>query len=241
MTNDLTLYRCRNGIKLVDPVKTCNGNLPVEKNISPIFFDIRCNMALMVDQEVIYQANDKSASFSNVELSEYIGKSITHFHDKATTQPAIKNNIAVMEEDNLKIFNELIYQPDGLIQECLSIKLPLYNDDEQTIGIACFGIMHHRDNFAECLTEILKLGILNQSSFAMLSAQPLKIGEVHLATRESQCVRLAVRGKTAHESARMLNLSKRTVECYLENAKFKLNVNSKQELIDKVFDHVTHQ
>jgi DNA-binding CsgD family transcriptional regulator len=45
---------------------------------------------------------------------------------------------------------------------------------------------------------------------------------------------LLTRGKTAKESAKILNVSHRTIEHRLEKMRAKLNAASKSELIDKV-------
>lgn len=48
-----------------------------------------------------------------------------------------------------------------------------------------------------------------------------------LSSREKECVRLLLRGKSAKETAGILNLSFRTVEHYLENVKGKLRCQYK--------------
>ena len=60
---------------------------------------------------------------------------------------------------------------------------------------------------------------------------------VYLSKRETQCVNLLVRGKTAKMIAQNLGVSQRTVEHYLENIKLKLSVDSSSELIDKAMAH----
>ncbi|MDF2577641.1 MAG: hypothetical protein K0S74_1125 [Chlamydiales bacterium] len=54
-----------------------------------------------------------------------------------------------------------------------------------------------------------------------------------LSTQELQCLKLYFMGKTAKETAEIMNLSFRTVEHYLENVKNKLNCTTKRELIEK--------
>lgn len=57
--------------------------------------------------------------------------------------------------------------------------------------------------------------------------------DLNLTRREVQCIRLLLRGYSAGESAKLLSLSKRTVEHYIENIKFKTNCYSKIDLFDK--------
>lgn len=53
----------------------------------------------------------------------------------------------------------------------------------------------------------------------------------YLTTRELECLRWIIVGKTADEISTICNLSRRTVECYLANAKFKFNCNKLTQLV----------
>lgn len=59
---------------------------------------------------------------------------------------------------------------------------------------------------------------------------------MHFDQREREILYWLVRGQTAKHIARKLGVSHRTVEHRLEKIKFKLNVTSRAELIDKVID-----
>jgi DNA-binding CsgD family transcriptional regulator len=59
---------------------------------------------------------------------------------------------------------------------------------------------------------------------------------VSLAPRELQCLENLVKNKTAKESAKILNLSHRTVEAYINNLKQKLGVTYKKELFNLYHD-----
>ncbi len=54
-----------------------------------------------------------------------------------------------------------------------------------------------------------------------------------LSSRQSECLFFLLRGKTAKQIAKILNLSFRTVEEYIEQMKIKLNCSTKSELINK--------
>lgn len=56
---------------------------------------------------------------------------------------------------------------------------------------------------------------------------PKKLAEAHLSLREIDVLKLAADGKTAYESARILNLSARTVNFHVGSAIVKLGVNNK--------------
>jgi DNA-binding CsgD family transcriptional regulator len=58
-------------------------------------------------------------------------------------------------------------------------------------------------------------------------------GDVHLTLQESACLYHLVHGKTAKVTARLLNISPRTVEGYLANIRSKLQCKNKLEIIIK--------
>ncbi len=60
--------------------------------------------------------------------------------------------------------------------------------------------------------------------------------DLKLTTREAECLFLLIRGKSAKEIARFLEISFRTVEGYLENIKYKMEVSSRSELIAKAIE-----
>ena len=57
--------------------------------------------------------------------------------------------------------------------------------------------------------------------------------ETQLSERQSECLFFLLRGKTTKEVAHLLNLSPRTVESYINEIKFKLQCNTKSQLIEK--------
>jgi PAS domain S-box-containing protein len=106
-------------------------------------------------------------------------------------------------------------------------------------------ILHDMENFA-------KFDLIHSNPFSedekgigskpsKNSAENLKVfhefyRQFNLARRESECVYYMVRGMTAKQIGRVTNLSYRTVEFYLSNAKLKLGCRTKQALISKVFE-----
>lgn len=54
----------------------------------------------------------------------------------------------------------------------------------------------------------------------------------HISKREYQCLFLALQGKTAKETAKILNISPRTVEIHIQKVKDKLQCKNKLQLIE---------
>ena len=58
--------------------------------------------------------------------------------------------------------------------------------------------------------------------------------DIQLSKRQAECLFLILRGKTAKEISVLLKLSQRTIESYIDDLKFKLRVNTKNELLEIV-------
>jgi DNA-binding CsgD family transcriptional regulator len=64
----------------------------------------------------------------------------------------------------------------------------------------------------------------------------IEIENQTLSKRQSEILRLVVRGMTMKEIGKILNLSPRTVGHYFETIKMKLNISTRSELISKTVD-----
>ncbi len=105
-------------------------------------------------------------------------------------------------------FNRMKY--GNILMLFITIKAPYYNEKNEIAGV--FGISH------------------------VLSTYDLeKKQNEKLTMRESECLMELIKGKTAVQIAESLDISKRTVESYMENIKGKLGCNNKSELVNKVY------
>ena len=59
-------------------------------------------------------------------------------------------------------------------------------------------------------------------------------GDLYLTRREAECMVQLMRGKTVPQTAKLLQLSSRTVEFYVKNIKIKLKCRTKSELLQKI-------
>lgn len=57
---------------------------------------------------------------------------------------------------------------------------------------------------------------------------------VHLTQRELQCLAFLLQNKTAEETAKLMHVSRRTIEFYLNNIRLKLDYDDKTELLEYV-------
>lgn len=108
-------------------------------------------------------------------------------------------------------------------------KCPLIDHNNSVTGLIYYCRPHQKDEVIRALKQTDHHLHLNPSHYT-LSANPNKYA---LTSRESECVFLLIRGKTAKEIAALLSLSKRTVESYIENIKNKMDCRNKAEILVK--------
>lgn len=126
---------------------------------------------------------------------------------------------------------------DNNVWTCISKKAPLKDDKRNIAG--CINQMSELN-----IPALTKLGINlikentkkfnNQSNSLLLSAEnhcPYK-----LSKRESECLFYLLRGSTAKETAKILEISSKTVEYYIENLKNKFTACTRAELISKAIE-----
>jgi DNA-binding CsgD family transcriptional regulator len=88
------------------------------------------------------------------------------------------------------------------------------------------------DFFNEMITS--KQNFLKKTPIRKYTTEDSSIPNVKLSKRQIDCITYLLKNKTSREMAELMNISSRTAESYIENIKFKLNCNSKLELIGKL-------
>lgn len=80
-------------------------------------------------------------------------------------------------------------------------------------------------------------GDLTNPVVRVRTGSKLNLGEysVWLTSREIQCVLFLMQGKSAKETARLMNISHRTVEGYIDTIKVKLGCRTKLELLSLAY------
>lgn len=145
---------------------------------------------------------------------------------------------------------------DGDIRKTFDRSFPIFNRSGQQVAIAGIaGDITDHLNQNDCLPDMnninnimseinhalseLKLTFCEPTSTnseAVIPGKSYRFGELSLqfSKRQADCINLALKGKTAKEIARELNLSPRTVEEHLTIVKNKLDCLNKIQLISKV-------
>lgn len=115
-------------------------------------------------------------------------------------------------------------------------KYPVYNKKSDIIGTFHYvNLINNLElfNFIEDLTQ-------HQQNIHSQALPSFKIyaqdEKVSLTQREMECLFYSLRGKTAKEIGRLLNISQKTVEAHVEHIKHKFKCYSKPELISKAIE-----
>jgi len=83
-----------------------------------------------------------------------------------------------------------------------------------------------------------ELGMVKKNKTHALPKKSYYVGEaypeLYFTRREAECLFYLMRGLTIVSTAKMLDLSPRTVEFYVKNMKVKVGVRTKNQLVDKL-------
>jgi DNA-binding CsgD family transcriptional regulator len=164
-----------------------------------------------------------------------VGKSLVDVSSKETAMQLIGNCHDVIQVKEPKIYDEINIRKDGLQQQFLSIKLPLYDNQQNVRGVFGVSIVLGRHALADNLNFLQQIGILANTVPATTltcDAQPYSLElTTQLPARELECLRYIMQGYTSKMIARELGLSFRTVESYIRNLKNRLGVATRFELM----------
>ncbi len=148
------------------------------------------------------------------------------------------------DRDAMKKNQSDVLEPVKIAQSTIissrTLKLPIADSSGEVLGV--FGQM---DVLAinSSLSEALSALIACDTRKAAHTHQNLKNYQcdsydknLKLTPRETECLFLLIRGKSAKEIARFLKISPRTVEVYIENIKLKMNISSRSQIVDKALE-----
>ena len=236
ISDEMLIVRSGNGIKLLRPDKSDVDQLSVgtlmELPLNVYFLNNNsenCRINPICIETVGWHSQKRA-----------IGKSIRSIWPDRYASSLIENDRDVIIHNKMKVTEEEVFNENKMGLQALSFKFPWYDINNQIIGV--FGCTIAPDYYpfyslGNSLAILAKTQLLN--TVQPVLPQPEKIThENYFTKRELDVLKLAVRAKTSKEIATHLGLSHRTVEHYLENAKRKIGVSSKSELIDKIIDNI---
>lgn len=216
-----------NGIKLADP-----SSLQIEQISSRTVANIlkkRLNIFFMDLDSKLTDVNEQTVTNCGFQSTlDALGRTARDVAKKDSAEELIDNDRKVIQFHRPQVTDDIFDGLNNCLYNSLTLKFPWYGNDNRLIGVFGCGILLNVHSLADSLMQIAQLGILN------CALPGIKIDDSYLSKRENDCLYHYSRGKTTREIAVILNLSKRTVEHYLENIKNKLGVTTKSELIDKI-------
>lgn len=143
-------------------------------------------------------------------------------------------DIKVMSNKKAHTFLENITDFDQKTHPIITCKVPLTNHRDKVIGVLGLTyLLDHTDLLLEQLI-IKKSPIEIISSVSQNKRSGCSKQKNHgLSKRQVDCIILLTKGMTSKMIAEELNLSKRTIDHYIEMLKIKLKCASKSELVEK--------
>lgn len=221
-----SIRRVGNGVELVNALDT--GLSLIHANEMPF------NIYIVDASSETRYANEMCADIIGYDsIKSALGKSIFDVTSYESAIAVRNHDIQVMRQNNATITEEEL-ERDDYLQRCLSFKYPLYKKDE-IVGVFGCSIFYERDTLTTALAQIVNMGLLDSAPASRLNTK-LKKSLYDFTKREEQCLYYSVRGKSAREIGVVLNLSRRTVEQYLENVKFKMGVRTRSEMLEIGWD-----
>jgi DNA-binding CsgD family transcriptional regulator len=234
----LIIFRHNQGIKLVKPENVTQeaqtqGSFNTGRSVASLstlpfnFYFLNLEGAtLHMNQQCV-----EICGFQSVD--ESLGKSLFDVSDLESAAKLISNSNEVINENKIKIFEEQNIRNDGVSLQFLSVKSPWYNDVNKIIGTFGCSIVLGTQSLADSLQQISNLGLLNPNNYAFSNSIIPCIAHNNeiLSDRESLCVLHLCKGFTMKETAKIVGLSPKTVETYIDRAKQKFKCKNKAELI----------
>lgn len=238
-SNELHIHRFGNGIKLIKPNalnKTHYGwyTKHTVKNLLQMPFSIYFDNT----HGAIQQLNEHNAALCGLaSTNKAIGKHYFNALNTKTAQALLKNDQRVMKKEQLQIFEEEIIHRsnNNAIYQLLSIKMPWYNNQNKVIGMFGCSIILGIDSLADSLALIAKIGLIT-SKENLSSYIGFEKNGMYLSKQQIKCAKFLLSGMSFKEMALQMQLSPRTVECYIDNMKSKLRCRNKTELIIKLYE-----
>jgi DNA-binding CsgD family transcriptional regulator len=213
--DNMFIYPCQDGVKLISFRR--NSKIMYGKLIQLAELHTYTFNTLFIDTKGICKHKNTAAATTFDHNLNNI-----YSHD-------ICNSIVIVEENLPTHFG---------IKPFISFKIPWQNHQNQTIGVFICSILLGTQPLADSIYKIANMGILNFNEKSTLEfnkwTSSKLLSESQLTIRELEIVKHVTNGKTAKKIAEISGLSRRTVEHYVENIKFKLKVSSKSDLIEKV-------
>lgn len=233
--NHFQIYRYGQGIKLINHLhKNDNDGINTGHEIANLFDLPLCIHFSDQDNRIQLLNLTTAETCGFVSIKDAIGRSLQDVSEKNCALRVYHNCNEVMSSKRFKIYEEYVTRNDEVINHCISVKLPWYDEYNNVIGVFGCTVAIGKQSLIDLLMKLSELGILNP-----LISTPREnlayslLDDFKLSKRQSECLKYLIEGNTSKEIAQKVHLSTRTVEHYLDTVRKKLGCRSRLDLIRK--------
>lgn len=197
------------------------------------------------NRESIYTyANEHTLALADIASpKDFLDKSDKDLPWKNQAELLQHNDKEVMSTGNVNCAVETLKLTGENWASYLTIKVPSRNDNKRIQGIHGTSLQINMLNPTLLSTLLSKLNDTAKTNVTQsLRMHALNLSSLNdaLTVREKECLLHVARGRSSREIGHILELSNRTVECHINNAKVKLGCTKKSQLIDRIYEHFPH-
>lgn len=245
---ELIVQKWDQGFRLVRPDKFLHVSGHAKFQRVSDLLNLPINVAFLNTESVIQDCNETLIKISGYKsIKDTIGGTVRAAASREAAEFSINHDLQVAKTNKMIIAEEnFVRKVDGVTFQAITTKLPWYNADNKIIGVLCLAITIGCPGsypLAESIKMLLNTSLLNNSTKLNAGAfvAGLNIMDTYLSKREAQCLQYLLKGSSCKRIAEKLGLSNRTVGHYIDNIRAKMNVHSKEELIEKVLNYFRAQ
>lgn len=245
-SNELLVQPFQKGVKLIKPNLKSFDNSHFYSVAQ--FLDLPFNVYFSNKESVLQNLNETAQENCNyLSVNDAIGKSIHDIAKKETVNLVLAHDREVVQKKEMivkdvciDLLNEVNKKP------YVTFKFPWYDVNNEVIGnVGCAIPLLQAASLATSMQSLVETGLFETNTTTVtnpLSVLPGKHqSDFYFTRREQEISQQILLGRTAKQIALRLEISHRTVEFHIENLKVKLAVNTKADLIEKLYYFLNNQ
>ncbi len=186
----------------------------------------KANVFVKNDNNQYLICNNRLAQVAGLDSKQMRGKSDKDLCWTRYTNEYIETDKICIKDKLTLLRTDSILSNENKTIPLITMKAPVYNHSEKIVGI--FGISLYANELSTDVT-LSMINYLNR--YLNNQSKVITQFESKFTGRELECCYFLCLGLNSKAIARILDLSIRTIETYIESIKLKLQVSSKTEMI----------
>ena len=231
-SNELLVYRYKNGIKLLKSSALIDDhNERFTQHTVKSMLTMPFSVYFDNHEAVIQRLNSHNAELCDFDSEKQAtGKSYFKRFTTSTAHHLLRYDHEAMINEATKIYEETIqYDDNHKAVRLLSVKMPWYSVENKVIGLFGCCVNLDKNPIADFLTSMTEMGLFN-----IFENKNIDNEKVFLPKQQKTCAIYLLQGLTNKDVALKMNLSERTIESYIETMKNKFHCSNKTQLILKL-------